>query len=1015
MNGLKIRKLAAIAAGAALVGAAAAPFVSAQVTSAQAKSAIYDAMGSPVMNLVVGQNAAISDAVWAGNIAVAAASKAVKEMSFTGGSGSGGVTVTDLSAVLALGGTVTVTGGKTFNSATLDSVSSTGEYVQDIGTDPLSFLMDQTMSYKYNGSNSDITVKEKVGVSLDAKFDTDKDLKDLVSEIDAGDVNYTLDLGAGIPIGSTAAATADFVDDSDDNIRIPFFGKMFLVQRVDIDSSRDVSELRLIEDKAKQTFVAGESFTIPGKGDYDGQTLTVTVVSIVATGPAASSYQAKFNLLDESGNVIDTQTIAAGNFVEFEDVDGDEVVSGDIYIDSAAVTTGTNQGTVDLLVGTASVRLKDGENYPYNDDVDAENLNGPYTVTITNTTDTNKLTKVVIKNRSKSSITGTPDTAAEQLVDGWPSSVFDDDNPLRARYGHLNSDLDDSPYEMTFLDGTGALGEGFFKVTFNGLQQDEELTYLKIGNNEVHFRDASDSEHKIPFWIQATDVDEGGLGTSSFSNGVPISFDNGNKTVYYDVNTTLTDFNVVNGTLLNGVAVTYTPATGLLLTDNGTVDTNTGSDVTINGVTYDVVANSISGVTLRADGYFHISKASLNSSTASSDYLQGLGGAAAVVQAGNTPTEALSNAFFYDDANANGISTAGIKFPLSGDSYTVAYAYQVIESDGAVAGGSVNGEEGIYFYLLGDVNSTPNSGHYVENPNAASGFNVTIPYGSTLQNGKRLALVGTTVDETNTPTRPYYYPQNNDVGQDGSSTTIYVATFAVDENNSSIYPYNVYMDTQTDEVPDIDDDDLSLPTSDVNYGFGGSGLNAQTITLSNKAIDTSIQAAYSDWGTKFSLDGSGNAVFWMPQNRPEVEFVVTGASSTTTVAGGEEIEVDEGETGTFTTGTQITVKEINYTATVSAGSTSSSTVAGSPFTYKTQAPLNGNLKVYTTATTLVGPKIIVGGPVVNALASEVADQLNTPGDFVAGVFGSNIIVAGYTAEDTGQAAQALINALEGIQ
>ncbi|MDZ4256658.1 MAG: hypothetical protein U1C71_03555, partial [archaeon] len=62
----------------------------------------------------------------------------------------------------------------------------------------------------------------------------------------------------------------------------------------------------------------------------------------------------------------------------------------------------------------------------------------------------------------------------------------------------------------------------------------------------------------------------------------------------------------------------------------------------------------------------------------------------------------------------------------------------------------------------------------------------------------------------------------------------------------------------------------------------------------------------------------------------------------------------------------------------------------------------------------VGPKIIVGGPIVNSLAQDVADQLNTPGDFVSGVFGSNIVVAGYTAEDTGRAAQALINAIDGM-
>jgi len=1014
MNGLKVRKLAAIVAGGALVGAAVAPMVSA-ITSAEAKAVTYGADMSPLVNIVVGSSAAVSDGVWAGNIARKVVEKAVIQKVGTG-SGNGSVSVTDLAAVLSLGGTVTVSGGKTFNSATLNSVSTTAEYQQEIGVDPLAFLTDKTLSYRFNSSNTDITVKEKVGVTLDAKFDTDKDLKDLVSEIDAGDINYVLDLGAGIPIGSTDAATADFEDGSDDNIRVPFFGKTYLVQKVDIDSSRDVVELRLIEDKAKQTFVAGESFTMQGKGDYLNQTLTVTVVSVVATGPAASAYQAKFNLTDEAGNVIDTQTIASGNFVDFEDDDGDEIVSGDIYLDSASVNTGTNEGTVDVLVGTASVRLRDGENYPYVEDVDSESLNGPYVVTITNTTDTNRLTKVTVKNRTKSSISGTPDTAAEILVDGWPASVFDDDNPLRVKNGHLNSDLDDAPYSFSFLDGSGALGEDFFTVTFNGFQQDEEMTYLKIGNDEVTFRDASDSQHTIPFYHAESETD-----TSTFNNGVSFSFDKGNKTLYYDINKTATDFNVADGTLLNGVAVEYKSAgaTMQIVTDNGVQDVNgTGfsanKPVTINGVTYTVPRpGSAAGVALVADGYFHMSKASLNSSTASSDFLAGIAGSAAAVQSGITPTEALTNAFFYDDANANGVSTAAIKFPLSGDSYYAAYAYQVIESDGSIAGGAVNAEEGIYFYLLGDSNSTTTdgTGTGVVNANAASGFGATIPYGSTLQNSKRLVLVGTDTGEDNTPNRPYYYPQISDVGQDNSSTTIFVATFAVDENNSSVYPAKVYVDTQQGDVPDMDDDDLSLPTSDMNYGFGGSGISGQTFTLSNESVDTALAAAYSDWGTKWVL-GNGYVEAWMPQNRPEIEFIVTGSSSTTTVVDGEELTIEEGDTGTFTTGTQITVKDITYTATVADGSTV--VTNGDTFTYMAPAPLNGKAQVYTDAQSVPGPKIVVGGPAVNTLAAEVADMLNASGDKVSGVYGSNIIVAGYTAADTGAAAQELISALDSI-
>ncbi|MEK6970622.1 MAG: hypothetical protein AABW68_02915, partial [archaeon] len=571
MNGLKVRKLAAILAGGALLGAAVAPMVSA-VSSPEAKSVVYNADMSPVVNVVVGKTAAVSDGVWAGNIARKIVEKAVMTKIYTGGgSGSGTAVVTDLAAVLSLGGTVTVTGGKSFNNVKLTSNGSANEYEQSIGKDPLAFLTEKTVSYKFNDSSTNIDVKETVGVQLDAKFSTDSDVKDLISVTDAGDLNYTLNLGSGIPTNSATGTIVDFTDTSDDNIRIPFFGKTFLVQKVDQDDSNAVLEVRLIEDKAKQTFVAGESFTMTGVGDYVGQTLTVTVVSVIATGPATTSYQAKFNLTDEAGNVIDTQQAAAGNFIDFEDSAGDEVLNGDIYLDSASVNTGTNEGTIDVLVGTSSVRLKDGENYPYLEDADAENINGPYVVNLLETASSNRLTSIVIKTRSKSNI-GTPDTTAEETVDAWPASVFDTGNPMFSKNSSLTSNGADGPSSLEWLDGTGALGEGLFTVTFNGFKAGEEMSYIQIGNNEIEFRDATDATHVIPMWLEAGS--ETGTGTSaganvnstaqSNSNGVSFKFDNGNKQLYYDMNNASNDFNVADGTILNGVAVDYGVVSGVL-------------------------------------------------------------------------------------------------------------------------------------------------------------------------------------------------------------------------------------------------------------------------------------------------------------------------------------------------------------------------------------------------------------------------------------------------------------------
>jgi hypothetical protein len=345
-----------------------------------------------------------------------------------------------------------------------------------------------------------------------------------------------------------------------------------------------------------------------------------------------------------------------------------------------------------------------------------------------------------------------------------------------------------------------------------------------------------------------------------------------------------------------------------------------------------------------------------------------------------------------------------VLLPLSGDSYKVAYGYQVIESD--VTLNSQGAREGLYFFLLGDNGA---------DPNAVTSVGQAIPNGSTLQNNKRLVFIGTDSAEDGSVDLNYYWPQIEDIGQDSQSTTIHVAQFGIDQNNSSIYSTRVYIDTQTDDLPSMGDTDLTVPTSDVNYGYAGSGVNGQTFNLSNKDTESALAWAYTDWGTRMKMNDK-DVEFWMPQNSPDVEFTVTGASSTSTVEGGEELTVAEGDTGTFTTGTDVTVKEINYTATIVGGDGSESDVEGgtTAFTYSTPAPLNGKAQIYTTDQVPAGPKVVVGGPVVNSLAQEVADQLNAEGDMVSGVYGSNIIVAGYSAADTGRAAQDLIDALDSI-
>ena len=113
---------------------------------------------------------------------------------------------------------------------------------------------------------------------------------------------------------------------------------------------------------------------------------------------------------------------------------------------------------------------------------------------------------------------------------------------------------------------------------------------------------------------------------------------------------------------------------------------------------------------------------------------------------------------------------------------------------------------------------------------------------------------------------------------------------------------------------------------------------------------------------------------------------------------------------------------------VSVGSGTSTTTGGNatvtgisgltttPATAETVVPLNTAstpLVEFDSQASTTQPLIVVGGPMVNTIAASLASQgsvsLNAPGDAVVQQIGNDILVAGYTAADTQNAANALIN------
>jgi len=71
MKGLSIKKLAAIAAGAALVGTAVAPVAMALQGGPLVKSDLYNDNGTPKASVILGSGAQPTDGIWGGNIAAA--------------------------------------------------------------------------------------------------------------------------------------------------------------------------------------------------------------------------------------------------------------------------------------------------------------------------------------------------------------------------------------------------------------------------------------------------------------------------------------------------------------------------------------------------------------------------------------------------------------------------------------------------------------------------------------------------------------------------------------------------------------------------------------------------------------------------------------------------------------------------------------------------------------------------------------------------------------------------------
>ena len=990
MKGLNVRKLAAIAVGGALVGSALAPLAAAITLD---KSKIINATtGTPIVNVVVGTNgAAVSDFVWAGNIAAKVAQLATIESDVTGG-GTGTADPTDLSVDLAVGGSVIygpdssytyygtnyplksieVTANKEF------SFSNTAGPIGAISSGQLPFLTNTTKSYTYNGQTYQIAVKESIGINADARFDTDSTIKDLILYVkNAGDFNYVLDLGAGIPCWVDGGITK-FIDGDSDNVLIPFLGSEYTVQECDLTSA--TKKIRLIKDSAKKTYTAGDEITgLTGKGKYAGQEMTIKITSLVSSSQTGT-YYASFDLYDGNSNWVNSlpSTGEGVNLNElFRDSTGNLALETVVYVSTIRMaTTPVNAAAVTIVVGKDAVTLADGKQFPY-DSTQTDSTKYYWTTNFDANTLVNSspavatVKKITVKNNM-----------TLWTKSGTPKGVWSTDDSLTI----AGQDAAKAGGNVAhFLQGNKEtdLGYDFVKLQFDGFKVDQALTTIKVGNNKITYKDSARITRAIPFYIQLANV-----ANSSFTLD--------NQTFYYRCSSTDVNMLIIDQNYLNGAQVTISPVyDGNIACDAGSVDLNNGVTIVcdLNGVQYDLYGpNStlaMPGAYLYADGNCEFSSAQLNDSIASfndADYLQ-LGGAANYTK--RSPSDgsvsfATKTVYYDDDKSARAPLTIPLYVTKSGGLMQDTYRYRMY------VGGTVGSSDGPVYLVLDNTTAFSNE---------FSNADVTF-YGSD---------ASTSSPEGGLANVSYYWPDIADFGNSTGDNTYITAIFGMDVNGGG-NDLNAYIDTATGKLVLLPNNQLSQPTSDVNFP----GLTGTNWSLSvDTSISSYLQSAWVDYGSKVEIvDEKAAVLATIPQAQIYLSLTVLGKGATQVVSGGEKAAgVKKGDTATLGS-TKVTVEDIKYAA-------GTCTIAGA----KSSKIVKVGELVYPDSPEPAGSHIIVGGYFVNKLAEDVElasgltleETLTGSGDTVVELLGNgDIIVAGYTAVDTVDAAKELIDALDDL-
>jgi hypothetical protein len=553
MKGLSIKRIAALGIGAALIGSALAPVVSAEAFNnldTLEKTDVVSSAGIPVVDVVVGGSSAISDVVWAGNIAARVAQLATKPA--TGECGAG--EITDATVDYTTGGTMTTVGAGELSEAIFEfstqEANLSGLEVTDTKVPYL--INDSSAKLRWNGVNSTTSVQETLEASINAGYQGETSssryaVGEMYGTLNSGDFNYNVTFGDAIDI-STSMSGMD--SNSDVDVKIPWLGQVYVLDEIVAGTS---PKLVLYSQTLPTDLLVGEDISAVGAGVYAGKTLTVKLDGIYEPGPSTSDWSAKWNLYD--GDTFVASKTSEGTY-DLKDQFGSTVIADSINVTFIGKNI-DGTGVASVRTGEDRLELKHNSGYPFADDPTVDNYS-QYKVVLNSTTAPTKIS----------------------LVNQWKYS----------KTSGTESATSNQKYVLKVGDKV-TLPNSYGEVEFKGFQT-KVTRDVMLGEGKIDFTDLKGTAISVPLF-KSIDLDA--------NVATPVDFGNSKEyTLYY---------NDSNGALYyrTGLQEVTSEPTGW---SSIVVD----ADVTVDaeGIPFDLGIRNASGATVNVD--YNVSVSESNSS-----------------------------------------------------------------------------------------------------------------------------------------------------------------------------------------------------------------------------------------------------------------------------------------------------------------------------------------------------------------------------------------------------------------